>query len=133
MKVPRSKQSLEIVPRKQTQLEMWAAVLMRELGLPEPFTEYRFWPGRLHRFDFAWPQVKVAVELEGGTFSRGRSRHTTGIGHHNDCTKYNQALMFGWRVLKLTAKHLEDIEYLRQVFGWIRDELMNSKKGDKKE
>lgn len=131
--MPKTKKSLDVVPRKQTQLEMWGEALMRELGLPEAFREYLFWPGRRFRFDFAWPQVKVAVELEGGVFSRGKSGHTMGHHYHNNCTKYNQALMFGWRVIRLTAKHLEDIEYLREVFGWIRAELMNSKKGDKKE
>jgi hypothetical protein len=31
----------------------------------------------------------VAAEIEGGTFTK--SRHTTGIGFHNDCEKYNAA------------------------------------------
>lgn len=74
--------------------------------LDEPEREYRFHNQRKWRFDFAFPAFKVAVEIEGGTF--GRSRHTTGKGHHNDCDKYNAATELGWKVLRYTAKHLKD-------------------------
>ena len=72
--------------------------------------EYRFAPPRHWRFDFAWPAVKLAVEIEGGVWSRGR--HTRGKGFIADCDKYNAATMLGWRVLRFTRQHLEDSDYI---------------------
>jgi very-short-patch-repair endonuclease len=74
---------------------------------PEPETQHKFHSTRRWRFDFAWTDQRVAVEIDGGTFSRGKSGHTTGIGHHKDCEKFNAAQILGWRVLKYTSKHLD--------------------------
>lgn len=62
------------------------------------------------RFDFAFKHQKVAVEVEGGTFTGGR--HTRGTGFENDCDKYNAATIAGWRVLRFTAKHVNSGEAL---------------------
>ena len=66
--------------------------------LPQPEREYRFHTIRRWRFDFAWPERRLAVEIEGGTWIK--SRHTTGTGFHNDCEKYNAAALLGWTVLR---------------------------------
>lgn len=68
--------------------------------------EYRFSPPRRWRFDFAWPAQRVAVEIEGGLYGRGR--HNTARGYRDDCDKYNRAAIEGWCLLRFTAKHLED-------------------------
>lgn len=70
------------------------------VGLPEPVREYRFHPTRRWRFDFAWMEVKLAVEVDGGAYAQGR--HTRGKGFENDCTKINTAVLMGWRVLRYT-------------------------------
>lgn len=49
-------------------------------------------------FDFAFPGGKVAVEVEGGVWSRGR--HVSPVGFIKDCEKYNAATVGGWRVLR---------------------------------
>lgn len=69
--------------------------------------EHRFQPPRKWRFDFAWPAVMVAVELEGGTYSGRKSRHTTATGHQGDCEKYNAAAIAGWCVLRYTAQDMQ--------------------------
>jgi len=74
--------------------------------LPEPKHNYRFSASRKWAFDFAWPSMMVAVEIEGGHWTHGR--HTRGQGYHDDCTKYNAALEQGWRVLRYTADHLHN-------------------------
>lgn len=78
----------------------------RQLGGPDPeAAEHRFAPPRRWRFDFAWPSVSVAVECEGGVWSRGR--HVRGAGFEADCEKYNAATARGWSVFRVTAKMLD--------------------------
>lgn len=72
---------------------------------PGAVPEYRFCERRW-RFDFAWPDKKVALEIEGGTWSR--SRHTTGAGYRNDCYKYNTAATLGWCVIRATTDMVKD-------------------------
>ena len=75
-------------------------------GLPVPLREYEFakeaW-GRRWRADFAWvaPEHRLLVEVEGGTWAKGR--HTRGRGFEEDCHKYNAATLLGWRVLRFTG------------------------------
>jgi len=79
-------------------------------GLPEPHREYPLIPGRRFRADFAWPEHKLAVEIEGGTWSGGR--HVRGTGYMNDCRKYNLSVLHGWRVLRFTSEMVRDGEAL---------------------
>lgn len=80
-------------------------------GLPQPELEYRFHETRRWRFDYAWPEMKVALELDGGNFSFGR--HTRGKGYEADCRKMNTATAMGWRVLRVTTDMAaEAIEWL---------------------
>jgi hypothetical protein len=73
-------------------------------NLPVPVAEYRFHVERKWRFDFAYPAIKVAVEIEGGAWTRGR--HTRGKGFILDCEKYNEAQIRGWKVLKFTPSQV---------------------------
>ena len=98
-------------------LERHMAVIIRSLELPEPERELRFAPPRRWRFDFAWGERDIAVEVEGGTWTGGR--HVTGRGFENDCIKYNQAALMGWMVLRFTEGMLDDgtaRETLAQAF-----------------
>ena len=63
--------------------------------------EHRFHPERRFRFDFAFLGERVAVEIEGGSWSGGR--HVRGAGFEKDCEKYNLAGSMGWRVLRFTT------------------------------
>ncbi len=67
--------------------------------------EHAFHPTRGWRFDFAWPQRKWALEVEGGTWSGGR--HTSGKGYQEDCEKYAAAALSGWRVLRATGDQVK--------------------------
>jgi len=79
-------------------LEETFALQILALKLEPPHREYKFIKGRKFRFDFAWPDKKIAVEIDGGTFSCGR--HTRGVGFRNDCIKFNLAMLDGWRVFR---------------------------------
>jgi very-short-patch-repair endonuclease len=73
--------------------------MLYKIGMAE--REYKFNVSRKWRFDFAFPDKKIAVEIEGGTWKQGR--HTRGAGFEKDCEKYNQAVLDGWRVLRFTS------------------------------
>ena len=80
--------------------------------------EHKFHPTRRWRFDFCWPEEKIAVEIEGGTWSGGR--HTTGSGFKRDCEKYNHAAMMGFYVYRFTGdmvKNNEAIEFMKEVMN----------------
>ena len=96
-----------IRPRKRSHLEagflrLWDALAR---GRPMPEREFRFAPPRLFRLDFAWPSVRLGVEIEGGIFVRGR--HGRPMGITQDCEKYNLAAEAGWRVLRYTTLDLK--------------------------
>ena len=89
---------------------------IRWIGLPDPVREHRFTPLRRWRFDFAWPEYSVAVEVEGATWTAGR--HTRGAGFEADCEKYNVAIVGGWRILRVTPNQIrsgEAIMWLEQL------------------
>lgn len=69
--------------------------------LPEPKREWRFMKNRRWRFDFAWPEQKLAVEIQGGTWAKGPQAHGHGRGFTRDCAKSFAAQALGWRVLPL--------------------------------
>ena len=76
-------------------------------GLTGWQTEFRFHPVRRWRFDFAHPEKRVAVEIEGGVFIRGR--HNRPSGFIADCEKYNEAVKLGWRVLRVVPRGKGDL------------------------
>jgi len=101
-----------------THLERQMLAQIRSAALPEPVQEYRFnQPRSQHRFDFAWPDLMVAVEVEGGTWARGR--HTRGKGFRADCEKYNAAAILGWTVIRVTSGMLND----NSAIGYVVDAL----------
>ncbi|MFC3107414.1 hypothetical protein ACFOFO_05490 [Undibacterium arcticum] len=81
-----------------------------------PEREFKFHPSRKWRFDFAWPDRKCAVELEGGIWTGGR--HTRGSGVIGDMEKYNQAGALGWFVFRFdggAVKRGEAIKFINEV------------------
>ena len=98
-------------------LELQLDLLMAADGLPAVEREYRFHKTRRWRFDFAWPEYKVAVEVHGGTWSHGR--HTRGLGFQKDRTKGNEAQLAGWLLLEVTRQHIES----GKALVWIRRAL----------
>lgn len=90
------------------------------IGTPEPEREFVLHPSRRFRFDFAWPHAKVAVEIEGGTWSQGR--HVSGAGYERDCVKYNLAQYLGWRVLRYTTTMVrkDPARTIKQVASLVR-------------
>ena len=97
-------------------LNAWAHVTKGAAGYPEPVSEHEFAaPERKWRFDFSWPATLVAVECEGGLWTRGR--HQRPAGFQADAEKYNAAAERGWSVLRYTADDLRKrpVQVVEQV------------------
>ena len=88
---------------------------LQQAGLPLPKPEYRFHPERKWRGDYAWPdamhgpfgdmvEFPLALEVQGGIWSRGR--HATGAGIKGDMEKFSEGAALGWRLLLVEPKDL---------------------------
>lgn len=65
------------------------------------------------RFDLSWPDQRLALEVDGGTFTQGR--HSRGMGVEEDCEKFCAAVALGWRVMRVTPAMVRDGRALRWV------------------
>ena len=86
----------------------WRVIANANLDNPFPFVgEYQFAKkaiGRKWAFDFADPDHKLAVEVDGNAW------HVKGGGGHmkdNDLEKLNTAVLMGWRVLRFSPGMLK--------------------------
>jgi very-short-patch-repair endonuclease len=86
-----------------------------------PAREFQFCD-RGWRFDFAWPDKKLAVEVEGGT-RFGRSRHSKGEGFERDAAKYNRAARDGWIVLRYSTRMVVLGDAINDVVSVLAEEL----------
>lgn len=93
--------------------------LCRTNGLPTPAMEHRFYDGRRWRFDYAWPEHRIALEVEGGVWTGGR--HTRGAGFLADMEKYNMAAVTGWAVLRTTPDKLETLSTIDLIAAAIAE------------
>lgn len=82
------------------------AALCRAHGWPQPVAEHLFAFPRRWRFDLAWPDTQLAIEIQGGLFIQGR--HTRGAALLHEMEKLNAAAVAGWRVLLVTPQQLTD-------------------------
>jgi len=84
-------------------------------GLPAPRTEYRFHPLRRWRFDLAWPQHRVAVEIDGFGRRGTPGRHQRPRGYTDDCEKLAEAACLDWRVIRVTPRQVRS----GAALGWV--------------
>lgn len=95
-----------------SKLESLMRFHLQAMGLPF-VTEHRFCK-RMWRFDFAIPELLIAIECEGGIFTNGR--HTRGKTYEGDLEKYNAAALLGWRVLRFSGDMISN-GYAINVIG----------------
>ncbi len=61
---------------------------------------------RRFRFDCANPEMKIAIEIEGGIWMP-KGAHNTGMAMSKDMEKYNLAVLEGWKVLRYSPETLK--------------------------
>ena len=86
-------------------LEEMFALQCEQAGFPAPLREYAAVPGRRFRWDFAWPEQRVLVEINGGTYAH--MGHSTGPGIARDYEKSNLAMLAGWRMFVFDRRMVE--------------------------
>jgi hypothetical protein len=96
-----------LTPKKASKYQDQLFPLLKASNCPIPVLEYKFHPDRKWRFDFAWVKEKIAVEIEGGCWIKGR--HNRGTGFIGDMSKYNNAVLLGWKVLRYTPQQIPTI------------------------
>lgn len=107
------------------------ALHLRASRLPAPERQYRLFalhvglgPGikeRLrsagmndYRFDFAWPDIKLAVEVNGGIWLK-KGGHNTGRGIERDLQKSGAAMKLGWTVYSCTPAMIKSGDALQTI------------------
>lgn len=76
--------------------------------LPAPAKEFKFHDDRKWRIDYAYPDKKLAIEIEGGVWTKGR--HTRGSGFIRDMEKYNALAEAGWRLLRYMPNKIDFLQ-----------------------
>ena len=99
-----------------SRLEKILELQIKAARLPVPVRELQFHPGKKFRFDFAWTDLKFAVECQGGIW-RKKGAHNTGKAILRDCEKNALALLSGWRVMVVATNQIESGEAL----SWIKE------------
>jgi len=94
--------------------------------LPEPKRQVQFHPTRKWRWDFSWdfPHIKLAVEIQGGTWLR-RGAHNTGVGQTKDYEKWREGVRLGWRILPFNTSDMKDlvavVEFTAEILTSARE------------
>jgi hypothetical protein len=109
-------------------LSLWQAHYPR-LSLEREYSDIEAWEkdyqerysrskrSKRYRLDFAHPDSRTGVEIQGGVYNRGR--HVTGSGYERDCKKYNLAYTSGWTIFLLTSAMAKDSTWLSMIAGHI--------------
>ncbi len=90
------------VPKTEAPALFFAA--LASAGLSEPLREHMFHATRKWRFDYAWPQYLIALEVDGGIWVNGG--HNRGAQMLKTWEKENEAVCMGWRILRCQPKDL---------------------------
>lgn len=84
----------------------------------EWWAEWRFSTERRWRFDYAMPELKIAIEIDGGIFTGGR--HSGGVGQKKDLEKGNAAAEMDWAVFHYTPDEKFSQTLREQVSNLIK-------------
>lgn len=106
---------------------------LRGIRCPEPQRQYQFDPARKWQIDFAWPEVMLAVEIDGGTKGKAVTCHSCGVkvralkangrpgrelriggghsrgkSHEAQYEKQNAMVLAGWTVLRYCSQQIHE-------------------------
>lgn len=101
----------ECDPHAGSVLESLSRILFRDADLPAPLTQLPLDGGRI-RADFAWPEARLVVEVDGARWHPDAPR---------DQARDNRLAVLGWRVLRFTWGQVVNEPWL--VVDLVREAL----------
>lgn len=84
----------------ESALEAKAIEVIAKRGLPLPVQQHQVGP---YRIDLAYPEYKIAIEVDGWAFHQSRTSFELDRARDNDLTEA------GWRVLRVTSDTLDQL------------------------
>lgn len=93
---------------------------LRAAKVPPFERQHRFVPGRRLSADFAWPQLRLIVELQGGIWRKGGGAHSHPLNLIRDLERLQLAVMHGWYVFPVLTDDVKPGRALRLVEAAIR-------------
>lgn len=101
-------------------LERMFMGLWRRHGGPDYVRDFQFdRPRSGLELDFAWPDLKVAVEINGGQGAKGNSGHGNWYGLERDAEKQNLCVLRGWTLFWLPTSLVRD-EWVSVIADYIK-------------
>ena len=104
----------------KSDLEDTLAFQLAALGLTGYVREYPAIKGRKFRFDFAWLEHKLLVEVNGGTYTQGA--HSTGRGIARDYEKIWLAQKCGWHVYPCDGNAVKSGKAVKEIQEYLEAE-----------
>lgn len=103
----------------ESALELELRRLLKKARLPEPVRQFEIRDGDslIARVDFAYPELRLAIEADGYRYHSGRS------AWQRDVSRRNQIVMQGWRVVNFTSEDLRrrPLEAIAQIRRALAD------------
>lgn len=105
--------------------DCYTLILKQQLGC-DCVKELQFDAIRKWRFDYAIPEHRIAIEIDGGVWLEGGGRHNRASGWIKDQEKLNAAAAQGWRVLHLTPQQQYSNYALETIKSAMRYKSMSA-------
>lgn len=101
-------------PQMESGFEVRLERVLRTPGLPEPQRQFEVRDGKriLGRVDFAYPQVRLAIEADSYRYHSGKR------AWRNDAVRNNRLMRAGWRILHV---HWDDLRRPADLIAQIRE------------
>lgn len=86
----------------RSKLEESLVEQLLRIDLPDFVSDYRWHSTRQWKWDIAFIDQRIAIEVDGAR-QDGKGDHQTEQGMTNDCQKQCNGILWGWTVLRVTA------------------------------
>lgn len=103
-----------------SKIEEHLALHIRCDKLPAPTRQFRPFEDRKFRCDFAWPDLRLIVEVDGEV-------HRIAERFHADIEKHALLVLAGWTVLRVGGREVRSglaIEWVRQIIAY-REKILD--------
>lgn len=110
---------------ERTKLEDALRFALKIERLPPPVLQFQFCETRKWRTDFAWPEEKILLEVEGGIWRKNHlgqwaGAHSFPANILRDIEKQNAAALMGYSYLRVTKDMIKDgtaVELIKKMLA----------------